>query len=114
MNNIKGTIKPLRDRVFVSNMEFGAQVTKGGLFVPSANGKSQGITPRWGKVWAIGPDQKDVKVGEWIMIEHGRWTRTVPFENDDGSVTEIRMVDSSAIIMVSEEEPVIDIYRSSN
>jgi co-chaperonin GroES (HSP10) len=50
---VKGTIKPLHDKVFVSDMEFGEQQTSGGIFIPSANGKPEGITPRWGKVWAI-------------------------------------------------------------
>lgn len=109
---VTGTIKPLNDRVFVSHMEFGEQKSAGGLFIPSANGKSEGITPRWGKVWAVGPTQTDVKVGEWILVEHGRWTRTVEYENEDGSITEVRMVESSSIMMVTDEEPKVDFYRS--
>jgi len=57
---ITGTILPLKDKVFVSDMEFGAQKTAGGLYIPSANGKAEGISPRWGRVWAVGPEQEDV------------------------------------------------------
>jgi len=108
---VTGKIRPLRDRVFVSDMEFGEQKSAGGIFIPSANGKADGITPRWGKVWAIGPEQTEVKVGEWIMIEHGRWTRTVEYENEDGSIAEVRMVESSAIMMSTDEKPKDLVYR---
>ena len=109
---VTGTIKPLHDKVFVSDMEFGAQKTAGGIFVPSSNGKAEGISPRWGKVWAIGPKQEDVQVGEWILVEHGRWTRTVEVEQEDGSILEVRMVDGDAIMMISDEKPNEMIYRA--
>ena len=109
---VTGTIKPLRDKIFVSDMEFGEQITSTGIFIPSANGKSAGISPRWGKVWAVGPEQTDLKIGEWILIEHGRWTRTIEFEQADGSILEVRMVDSDAIMMSADEPPADYIYRS--
>ena len=102
---VKGNIKPLADKVFVSEMEFGMQKTSSGLFIPGDDGKTQGIHPRWGQVWAIGPEQQDIKVGEWVLIEHGRWTRTMEYENEDGSVTEIRMVDNDAIMLTSDSRP---------
>jgi co-chaperonin GroES (HSP10) len=110
---INGIIKPLKANVFVTDMEFGAQVTKTGLFVPSSDGKTQGITPRWGRVWAIGPDQKDVVVGQWIMVEHGRWSRTVEIDQKDGSKLEIRMIDAKAIMCVADEKP-NQIYHAAN
>jgi co-chaperonin GroES (HSP10) len=109
---VTGIIKPLGDRVFVSDMEFGEQKTSTGIFIPSANGKSEGISPRWGRVWAIGPDQTDLKIGEWILVEHGRWTRTVEVAQDDGSVLEVRMVESAAIMMATDEQPTDMLYRA--
>jgi co-chaperonin GroES (HSP10) len=110
---VTGTIRPLKDKVFVSDMEFGAQQTAGGLYIPSSNGKAEGISPRWGRVWAIGPDQQDVQLGDWILVEHGRWTRTVEVEQEDGSVLEVRMVDGDAIMMSSDELPKETIYRAN-
>lgn len=109
---VKGTIKPLKKKVFVSDMEFGVERTASGIFIPGADGKTQGIMPRWAKVWAIGPEQSDVKIGDWILIEHGRWTRTIEFENQSGEVAEIRMVDHDAIMMISDQKP-NDVYRSA-
>jgi len=108
---VKGKVTPLRDRVFVSDMEFGGQKSAGGIFIPSANGKAEGITPRWGRVWAIGPDQKEIKVGEWICVEHGRWTRTIEIEQEDGSILEVRMVDTKDVMMTADEKPQDQVYR---
>lgn len=102
---VQGTIIPLQDRVLVSDMEFGEEVTKSGLVIQSDNGKAHGVKPRWGKVYAIGPKQTDVKVGDWICVEHGRWTRTFEIEQEDGSILEIRGVDLNAMILVSDEKP---------
>jgi co-chaperonin GroES (HSP10) len=100
-----GKIKPLRDLVFIQGMNFDSARTSSGLLIPKDDGKVTGIHPRWGQVWAIGPEQQEVKVGEWVLVEHGRWTRTVEVEQDDGTVLEVRMVDNNAIMAVSETLP---------
>lgn len=108
---VTGTIKPLRDRVFVTDMEFGEERTKSGIFIPGADGKTQGIMPRWGKVWAIGPEQKEIQIGQWVLIEHGRWTRTVKYEDQAGTEHEIRMIDNNAIIATADDKP-NDVFRA--
>jgi co-chaperonin GroES (HSP10) len=113
ITTVKGQFQPLHDKVFVCDMEFGDEVTKSGIVLRSDNGKSEGIHPRWGRVWAIGPKQQDVKVGEWILVEHSRWTRTIHWEDEDGEITPIRMVELNAIILVSDEEPEDVIMRST-
>ena len=60
----KEQIRPLKNAVIVSDMEFTERLSRGGLILPSDNGKSTGIRPRWGKVYAVGPEQKDVLVGQ--------------------------------------------------
>ena len=102
---VKGKIKPLGEKVFVADMEFGMQQTSSGLYIPGDDAKGSGIHPRWGRVWAVGDAQKTVQIGEWILIDHGRWTRTIEYENDDGSITELRMVDNDAILIQSDERP---------
>jgi len=102
---VKGKIIPIKDNVLISDMEFGMETSKGGILLTSANGKSEGIHPRWGKVWAIGPDQLDIKVGEWILIEHGRWTRTIELEMEDDSILELRMVELKSVLMSADDKP---------
>ena len=102
---VVGKIVPIRDKVLVSDMNFDSQKTFSGIIIPSDNGKVQGIHPRWAKVFAIGPEQKEVRVGEWILVEHGRWTRGIEYEVSDEEMLELRMVDNAAILMSSDDMP---------
>jgi co-chaperonin GroES (HSP10) len=102
---IKGTLKPLRDKVLISDMNFGMEKTKGGIFLHSDDGKSSGIHPRWGKVFAVGPEQKEVSIGQWILLEHGRWSRGHVYETENGEKIDIRLADNNAILCVSDEPP---------
>ena len=73
---VKGSVRPIRNRVIVNNMEFGAQTTSGGIILASDDGKDQGIKPRWGCVVSKGDENADpYAIGDWILVEHGRWTR---------------------------------------
>jgi co-chaperonin GroES (HSP10) len=102
---IQGKLVPLKDKVFFSDMNFDDEVLESGLILKSDNGKGEGVKPRWGRVWAIGPDQQDVKVGEWILIEHARWTREFEYENEDGSITKLHMADNKGIMLACDEKP---------
>jgi len=104
MNVVKGKIIPLKDNVIVSDMNFDDEVSKVGIILRSQDGKSDGIKPRLGKVWAIGPTQQDVKVGEWVLIEHGRWTRGITVE-EDGKEHTVRMVEVKSIMLQADELP---------
>jgi co-chaperonin GroES (HSP10) len=105
MNVVQGKIIPIRDNVLVVDMEFGEQKTSGGIILRSDDGKSEGVKPRWGRVWAIGPEQKDVKVGEWILVEHGRWTRGITVEDETGNEIIIRRVEVKSILASADEKP---------
>jgi hypothetical protein len=105
MSKVTGKLIPIRNNVLVTDMDFGDRVTKGGLVILSDDGKSEGIRHRWGRVWAVGPEQEDVNVGEWILLEHGRWTRGVTVVEDDGTEIVIRRADLNGILMVSDEKP---------
>lgn len=98
-------IRPILDHIIVQDMEFGEQKTKSGIIIIDDDGKQHGIKPRWGKVYAIGPKQNEVKIGDWVLIEHGRWTRGVDLENEDGTFTTLRRVEPSAVMMLSNEKP---------
>ena len=97
-------IRPLKKRVLVSDMHFGETKTKGGIILTDDDGSEGGIHPRWGKVYAIGDQQEDVKVGQWIMVSHGRWSRGFKVKKQDVEL-EVRMIDENDILLVSEDEP---------
>lgn len=112
MNVVKGKVTPIRDHVLITDMEFGEERTTTGIIIQSLNGKTEGIKARWGRVWAVGPEQKDVNVGDWVCIDHGRWTRGVKVE-DSGEEIIIRRIDNKDILLVSEEKP-NDVYVPKN
>jgi co-chaperonin GroES (HSP10) len=106
MATVKGTLKPIRNKVIIHNMNFGEQKSAGGILVLGDDGKDRGIYPRWGQIYAVGPEHKeDFTVGDWILVEHGRWTRGVTLELENNEETTIRMVDNKCILMWAKEKP---------
>jgi co-chaperonin GroES (HSP10) len=105
MKPVEGKLQPLGDKVLVTEMEFGMEKTVGGIVLPSDDGKSAGIHPRWAKVYAVGPTQKDVKANEWILLEHGRWSRGINYRTPEGEDIVIRLADNNAILMSADEKP---------
>ena len=105
LKTIKGDLKPVGNRVLVSDMYFGEQKTKAGLIVLDDDGTSRGIYPRWGKVYAKGPkNNEDYEVGEWILVEHGRWTRGCKVDNGEKEI-ELRMIEAESILAYSQDRP---------
>jgi co-chaperonin GroES (HSP10) len=90
-------------------MNFAEQKTASGIIIQSDDGKAHGVKPRWCRVWAVGPEQKDVKVGEWILVEHGRWTRGMTVEDQSGNQITIRGIEAKSIMM-SADNPPSDVY----
>jgi co-chaperonin GroES (HSP10) len=97
-------IKPLKKRVLVSDMHFGESKTKGGIILMDDDGSESGIHPRWAKVYAIGDQQEDVAVGQWVMVSHGRWSRGFKVKRE-GVELEVRMIDENDILLISDDEP---------
>ena len=95
-------LRPLNDAVIVADMVFDERITTGGIIIMNDNGTGRGIRPRWAEIYAVGPDQQDVSVGQWILVSHGRWTRGLEIEDPEGEKT-IRRVDNKDILMVSDD-----------
>jgi hypothetical protein len=98
------TVRAIRDDVLVSNMDLGEQTTAAGIVIQSDDGKAHGVKPRWAQVYKIGPKQLTIKEGQWILIEHGRWTRKIKID-DGAGVKEIQKVEVKSIIAVADEKP---------
>jgi co-chaperonin GroES (HSP10) len=98
-------VRPLPSDILVYDMDMGEQVTSSGIVIQSDDGKAHGVKPRWAKVYKVGERcEVDVNPGQWILIEHGRWTRKIKI--DDGeSIKEIQKVEVASIMAVSNERP---------
>jgi co-chaperonin GroES (HSP10) len=100
----KHQLRALHNHVIVSEMTFDQRITQSGLILLNDNGTTLGIRPRWGQVYAVGPAQKDVQIGQWICVAHGRWTRGLDIEDESGLRT-IRRIDPEDILLISDTQP---------
>ena len=116
MSNVTKTqvsgIRAIHDHILVTEMNFSERITSGGILLPSDDRKNEGIRPRWALVVATGPKQKDVEVGQFILVAHGRWTRGITIEIEGKEAT-IRRVDNKEILLVSDEPMTDDTMTSA-
>ena len=111
LNALKvGSLKVFNDTILVEGMDFAERISQGGIVLINDDMKNSGIRPRWAKVYKTGPEVKEIQVGQYIMISHGRWSRGIDIIDDEGEKT-IRKVDPNDILLVS-EEPVQDYTMS--
>ncbi len=98
-------VRPLPQDILIYNMDMGEQTTKSGIVIQSDDGKAHGVKPRWAQVYKVGNKcEVDLKPGQWILIEHGRWTRKIKI--DDGeSIKEVQKVEVASILAVTDEQP---------
>jgi co-chaperonin GroES (HSP10) len=105
-------LAPLKDKVLVRDMNFGGRKLSSGIVLLGDDKTTAGIRPRWAQVYATGPEQTDIEPGQWVMVEHGRWSRGIEVEINDEHFT-LRLVDPKSIMFVSDSEPDIDDTLSS-
>ena len=98
-------IRALPKDVLVIDMDMGEMKTSSGIVIQSDDGKAHGVKPRWAKVYKIGSEvDLDLKIGQWVLIEHGRWTRKITID-DGAGVKEFQKVEVKSIMAVADEKP---------
>lgn len=98
-------VRPLSRDILVYNMDMGEQITAAGIIIGSDDGKSHGVKPRWAQVYKVGSDcEIDVEPQQWLLIEHGRWTRKIKI-HDGVSEKEIQKIEVSAVLLVTDQKP---------
>jgi co-chaperonin GroES (HSP10) len=96
------SFRALQDYVVVTDMNFKEKISHSGIIIPNSDGKLEGIHPRWGRVYSVGSKQLDIKVGQYVLVKHGRWTRGTLIEDAEGEQT-IRRIDPADILLISDE-----------
>jgi co-chaperonin GroES (HSP10) len=104
MATIHGDITPLKNKVLVKTIEKGQQITKGGIIIPDDDGKDRGIRPRWAEVYRVGKGIDFVQEGQWVLIEHGRWSKGFTLDDGTGQF-DCRLVDNECILGTSDKKP---------
>jgi co-chaperonin GroES (HSP10) len=103
VKNIK--VRPLSKDILVIDMDMGEQTTAAGIVIQSDDGKAHGVKPRWAKVYKVGSNcDISVKEGQWVLIEHGRWTRKIKIDDGQGE-KEFQKVEVKSIMAVADEKP---------
>lgn len=98
----KTKFHPIGEHIIVTDMKFNERISHGGIIIPKDDMKSEGIRPRWCLIYALGPDYKgELKEGDWILVSHGRWTRGIDVEDENGKKT-LRRVDPNDILLASD------------
>lgn len=98
--------EPIKNVVFVSDMESGNKLTRGGILLLDDNNKNEGIRERWARVYAVGPEVTDLKKGDWVLLQHGRWTPGIKFEEADGTELKLWRIDyPDAVITIADDIP---------
>ena len=107
MHTVKGKIRPLRNKILVKNIDQGMRKSKGGILLPSSDRLDDGgagVRARWAEVYAVGSEIDYLKPGDFVLMEHGRWTRGVQVE-DEGQEFDLRVADPDGILGTSDTRP---------
>lgn len=99
-------LKPFGDNIICTDADFGDQTTQSGIILKSNVKQSQGITPRWFRVFAVGEEIDWLKPDQWVLVEYGRWTEGFDFD-DDRNAEEKRFwkIDPNACLATADEKP---------
>ncbi len=100
-----GDVRPLPKDVLVIEMERGYRKENGIIFLDDSHGDEKNIKPRWCKVYAVGEQVDDVKKGDWVLVEHGRWTYGLNVVLTSGEEVYLQKIDPNSILITSDEKP---------
>ena len=101
-------LRALNNKVLFHYIEKGQQLSTGGIVLLDDDNREAGIRPRWMHVYSVGPDVRDIAEGDWVMVEHGRWTHGMTMRDDNNEEFTLWEAEEDAILLVSDEEPNIE------
>ena len=96
---------PIKDKVIGKMIDgFGIKKTSGGLLYNEKDGVENSIRPRWFLITHVGPENKEIKVGQYVLVSHGRWTRGFTIDNEDE--TKYYSLDLEEILGIADSNPI--------
>lgn len=102
-------IKAYGDNILCVDGDFGEKTTSAGIIIQKTIGKAEGITPRWFRVFEVGPDVESLQPGQWVFVEFGRWTEGFTVEDErfdtDNNKKTVWKIDPKGCMAVSDEMP---------
>lgn len=99
-------LNPIRDKIVGKMIDsYGLKKTAGGVLMPDEDATTNAIRPRWFEVTHVGADNRDVKVGDYVLVEHGRWGRGMDLEKTSKKADLYFHIDGESILGVADENP---------
>lgn len=107
MGSVNGKLTAIKDRVFVTDLDDGEKITRGGIIMPGDDKTARGIRDRWARVYLVGPEAADdLKAGDWILVKHGRWTPGVTITDPEQGDVKVWLVEyPESVLVIADEIP---------
>lgn len=98
------TVKAFGNRVLAEMIDSPENFkrTKSGLYISDKDGSADAIRPRWFKVYSVGEEVNEVAPGQYVYVEHGRWSKGMKVDDD----LKLYLLDNKDMLMVSDENPI--------
>lgn len=94
-------IQALKGKVLVTDLDNGEQVLESGIIIQDDNKKTTGVHPRWAKVHSIGEGVTGIEVGEYVLVDTGRWSRTIEVDG-----LKVNLIDyPKGVLLAATERP---------
>jgi co-chaperonin GroES (HSP10) len=99
-------IKAMRDKILAEMIDNPGEetTTAGGIILISKDGTESAVRPRWFKVYSIGSEIDWLHEGQYVLVDHGRWSNGIKIDNE----LKIYLLDNKDCLMVSDENPMLD------
>lgn len=104
-------LRPLNDSIifeFLDDIRDGTFVpkTKSGIILTNQDSDANANNPRWGKVYAVGPEIEDIITGEFILVAPLRWTPAFKFDGNRYSKT----IEKEVLLVANEIDDVAQLF----
>jgi hypothetical protein len=68
-----------KDTLYIEMLAVGENITKAGIVIPTEKMDAFGhfVKPRWAKVIFKADNLTDFEVGDWVLIQHGKWSSSI-------------------------------------
>ena len=99
-------IKAMRDKILAIMVDDpDAEIkTSGGIILRQKDGTEGSIKPLWFQVYSVGNEIDWLEEGQWVLVDHGRWSRGMKVDDD----LKVHLLDNKDCLMVSDEDPMVD------
>lgn len=106
-------IQALPGRVLIKEMTRGERKV-GSIVLPDDNGKTAGVRARWAEVYSVGEGVTDIAVGEWILVQHGRWSRGITIQSNETESLTVWQVDYPNGVLLASDKPQFETFASES